>query len=141
SAEALRRYVEGGGTLLAIGETATHTELGDRRDGGALDDLFAITWRDDRLASVECDLADALIGDLDVSTGRTAAGLPPTYRLPGLARLVRTESAEVLAVGRYTPPQAKAYTRQGIKRPDPVPCIEGAAIVRRSVGKGQALLV
>ncbi|MCF7854057.1 MAG: hypothetical protein K9N51_04605, partial [Candidatus Pacebacteria bacterium] len=140
SGAALRRYVEHGGTLLAIGDTATHDELGRPRDQGLLDDLFGIVWRDQTSIAASLALESPLTSTVDPATGLAADGLPPTYQLPGALHLVRSESAEVLAAAKYNTQRERVFSTRGIKRPDG-DIVEGAAILRRCVGSGQAIWV
>ena len=140
SGAALKRYVESGGTLLAIGETGLRDELGRPRERGLLDDLFGITWRDEREVSADLSFDASLCGDFDEASGRTVGGMPPAYRLPGRMRVVRSDRAEVLATARYPVQQQRIRTSQGIQRPHGE-TVEGAAVLRRCLGKGQAIWI
>lgn len=146
AAGALTRYVESGGLLVAVGDAGTRTYLGEERDKGALDDLFGIVWRAPEIGRHCAELKEpalaapfsheALRGDRPY-----ADGLPTPYGFPGLGRLVRSESAAVLAEAPYQPPVPRRYGPNGLVQPEPdepTPC---AAILSRDLGRGKAVYV
>jgi len=128
----LSQYVDEGGLLLVIGEAGTRTMLGEPRKKGVLDDLFGITWRDEsRICPV-----------LDIRSQFLTNKLPKRCVLSGKGRLVRSETADVLAEGSYIPGGGKKnWGPQGLLRPEPATAVSGGAILARDVGKGQAVYI
>ena len=80
-----------------------------------------------------------LIGSYDSETEQLDDGLPPRCRLSGLARLVRSECAQVLAAGSYVASSGgSGVGPQGLTRPEGGESVLGAAVLARDVGKGRA---
>ena len=145
AAHQLRRYTENGGLLLAMGETGTLTALGEPRDRGALDDLLGIKWRDADVSRPVVALQDEVLTGPFPHAALAAAnefsnGLPKMLRLCGAGRLVRTDTADVLATCGYSArPSGKVFGPQGLLRPAHGNPISGAAILARNVGLGRVI--
>lgn len=124
SGEALRRYVKNGGTLLAVGETATRDELGRAREKGLLDDLFGVSRPGGDQPAAELLFSPEIRGRYNEASGEFQGGLPPHYRLPGRMPAVHAETADILAETAAGPGETGF-----------------AAITRRRFGQGLAILV
>ncbi|MBN1553150.1 MAG: beta-galactosidase trimerization domain-containing protein [Phycisphaerae bacterium] len=128
SAQALREYVETGGCLIALGATGTRTLLGDPRETGVLDELFRITWRDEQGIHPVMEIASPML---------QGQGLPARYMMSGLAHLVRSDSAEVLARAKYRPGPGKVFTEKGLLE-NTAEEVMGDVILSVRHGKGNA---
>lgn len=151
--EALRAYVEAGGTVLAIGEAGTHDLDGDLRAEPALDDLFGIR----RAGTADSGPQSAAPDDLFGSAARKktvlnnsilhpqserlrGGGLPARYMIAGNCLPVEASpEAEVLATTTYnTAPPGKRFGPQGLIPPEGED-IEVPVILARDHGAGRAI--
>ena len=141
SLEYLRRYVENGGILVALGECGTQTLSGEIRDNGVLDPLFGIRKRyDNRDYCVLEPVVDYLKND----------GLPDKYMISGKGRLLEVDDdVEVLACGRISetkrgiPNHDKQTEDNKVIRKENITGVSdsGIAICRRQIGKGKAVYI
>ena len=147
SAAALIRYVESGGLLLAVGDTGTRSRLGEERTTGVLDEFFGITWRAPGpvrplMKMNDARLVDAFTHDALPGDRRFGEGLPPLFGgNSGLGRLVRADSAHILAEADYRPPYPRKYGSNGLLPPDPSETVSCASILEQRRGKGRAVYV
>ena len=141
SLEYLRKYVEKGGILIALGECGTKTPTGEVRGQGVLDPLFGISKRYDNCEYCVLEpVVDYLKND----------GLPDKYMISGKGRLLEVEDdVDILARGRILRHRGGVANHDKQTESNKASRIEnvaeisesGVAVCRRRTGKGQAIYI
>lgn len=144
--EAVRRFVEGGGGLVATGETSLCDELGRPRDDLALADVLGVSYRGRPESAVERPELDANFAvALDESYWREREGVArlgwgdhPLWRDEALERLVPPRSAvfkgPLVAVEPREPGEVAAwFAMEGRAEP------RRPAVVAREFGRGRVV--
>ena len=131
---AIVRYVEEGGCLLAIGETATNDGAGRRHGGGGLDELLGVRSRG--LLPYPCAYGQF----------RPDAAGPRSGPLLLEGPWMRVEAAGARVLADLVEPCHGAtadedYVGYGVGLPPPGQAVVGAAVTIRDVGRGRAAYV
>lgn len=102
-AQAVRRFVSGGGSLIATGETSLYDEQGERRSDFALADLFSASYTGKRHGPESLTESDhsylRLLPDVGQDVYGPRSGKEPPRSAPRHAVLKGFEKTNILAFG------------------------------------------